>query len=112
MTRTFDLDNFEKPTLKLGDGVEYTLGDITESRRKKLAAIGARLETLDQESDDDQSAFIVGVCDLVDAACEAPGAGARVRELWDGERIGAIQLGGLVEFVTDWLTGQSSAGEA
>lgn len=111
MTRTFDALDLDKPVVKLGPSVQFTLGDITSSRQKKLMAVAEQLDAIDTESPDQTDAFIEAVCALVDAACEEPGAGAAVKALWDAETIGAKVLGDLVVFIQEWLTEQSS-GEA
>lgn len=110
--RTFDPFDLEKPVLRLGAGAEFTLGDITESRRKKLVNVGQQLESIDQDAEDADALFVQGVCDLVEAACEKPGAGAMIRDAWDSERIGVRALSGTVDFVMDWLAGNDLAGEA
>lgn len=113
MASTFNPFELDKPVLNLGEHGSYTLGDITESRQKRLTAIGERLEALQVDDATEAEPFVELVADLAEAACEnADGLGAKIVQLYADDEIGAKALQGLSEFIGEWIAGEQSAGEA
>lgn len=113
---TYDPFAIEKPVLKLGDHGEWKLADVTERRQKDIGKLAERFEQI--VAADDPSINDVAKCagDLCEAACEN-GAGLSdiIVGLCDEDVHGDAALGvraivGLVEFVGEWLGGESSAG--
>lgn len=108
---TFNPFDLDKPVLQLGDFGEFVLGDITESRHKRLAEIGELIATMD-DTDDGLAGFAKLIGDLAEAACEnADGLSAHIVGLVESDTIGAKALQHLAEFIHDWVAGQESAGE-
>lgn len=115
-TSTFDPFAIEKPVLKMGEHGEWTLADITEARQKRLAEIGERFQAV-IDGDDPSIGDVAAIAgELCEAACEhSDGLAARIVDLCDSEKHGDDALGiraitGLVMFVGEWLSGESSAG--
>lgn len=112
MSRTYNAFDLDKPVLKLGKHGDFTLGDITEPRQIDLAKAAELLQAIDTEDVGQLGKFVDAICELIEAACEEPGAGAIVRKAWDAGEIGAKVLGGCAQFVNEWLIEESSAGNA
>lgn len=113
---SYDPFAIEKPVLRLGSHGEWTLGDITESRRKNLARLHGDFESIANEDDVSIERVAQVAGDLVEAACEnSQGLKDIIVDLCDDAKHGDNALGvraiiGLVEFVGEWLRGESDAG--
>lgn len=111
---TYDPFAIEKPVLRLGAHGEWTLGDITESRSKRLEALIGKFAELGDDASIADSARAVG--ELCEAACvHGDGLADLIVDLCDEDKhgddaIGVKALTGVVEFVADWFAGESSAG--
>jgi hypothetical protein len=105
----------QRPVLKLGVHGSWTLGDITESRAKKLDALIGRFAEIDADAGLIVAAEAVG--ELAEAACiNGDGLKDLIVGLCDesvhGEDVlGVKALSGLVEFIAEWFAGESAAGE-
>lgn len=110
MSKTYDAFALDKPQISLGDIGEFTLGDITESRRKRIVALAQQAEDL-QESEN-VLAHVRALACMVEAACEnADGLGEKIEKLYADEVIGQKSLAGLARFVQEWLVEEVTAGE-
>jgi hypothetical protein len=114
--KTFDPFAIQRPVLRIGDHGEWTLGDVTEQRQARLAELGERFQAL-IDGDDPSIADVARIAgELCEAACErSEGLADLIVGLCDSavhgdDALGARAIVGLVEFVGEWLSGESSAG--
>lgn len=116
-TGTYDPFDLEKPTLKLGNHGEWTLGDITDSRQQKLVDAANAFDdaVADENTKMAELAAIVG--GLCEAGCEnGDGIKDLICDLADeskhGEKaLGVKALAGAVSHVMEWFNSESSVGE-
>ena len=115
---TYDPFGLERPKLKLGNHGAWTFGDITESRSAKLGEIREGLIAVEAKRSEAKMADVARmVGDLAQAACiNSDGLSDLIVDLADEAKhgedaLGAKALGGLVDFILDWLTEESGAGE-
>ena len=109
MTKTYNPFDLDKPTYTLGDSREYILGDITESRRKRMEKLSATFEAMPEDSE--PLAHVEAIAELIEAATEnSEGVKLRIVELYTSEKIGMKSLTGLASFVQEWLIGEVEAG--
>ena len=111
--RTFNPFDLEKPTLKLGEYGEYTLGDLTEARLVAIQSLAQELEGLgDTSTPEARQQMVSVIARITEAACEnATGIADRIIQLHAEGEIGLLALNGVAEFVMSWVGGESSAGE-
>lgn len=111
----YDPFAMERPVLRLGEHGSWTLGDITESRGKKLDELIQHFAELDPDAGLAEAADAVGA--LCEAACiNGDGLKALIVDLCDESKHGEDALGvkalsGVVQFIAEWFGGEQSAGE-
>lgn len=109
-TKSYNPFELDKPVISLGEHGEYTLGDITESRRKRILALSE--QAADLAGSEDVVAHVRALGSLIEAACEdSDGLGAKIEKLYEDELIGQKGLSGLSRFVQEWLLEEDTAGE-
>lgn len=113
---TYDPFAIEKPVLRLGSHGEWTLGDITDGRAKRLAELQSQFEAMSETEDASLSDVAAIAGDFVEAACEnSAGLKDLIVDLCDDHKhgddaIGVRALTGMLAFVGDWLQGEATAG--
>lgn len=118
MSGTYNPFDLDRPKLSLGLHGSWTLGDITESRGKKLEDIRSKLIDINKQRGDAKMTDVARlVGELAEAACiNADGLADLIVDLADEAKhgedaLGGKALGGLVDFILDWLVEESGAGE-
>jgi len=109
MARVFNALGLEKDSICFGEGgPSWLLADIDEVRSKAIEAALKAIDDADVASDDVRG-FLDLVASLVEAIVEQPdGLRDELVKRWDAREIGAIGLRNLVEFVLEWMTGNTS----
>lgn len=114
---TFNPFAIERPKISLGELGEFELGEIHESRHAKLVALFDKFGKLTQQEESSlgDAALVVG--EMLEAVCiNANELGVKFAALADvsvhGEKaIGLITMRSIVEFVSEYFTGELAMGE-
>jgi hypothetical protein len=110
--RTYDPFALDKPTFTLGEHGEWTLADVTKANAAKIDALLKAFHEVAADPETDVPRVAAAVGEFIEAACEnSDGLRDLIVRLTDEEALGVIALRGAVEFVIDWIYGESSAGE-
>jgi hypothetical protein len=107
----------DRPKIALGELGEFELGEIHESRQKKISGL---LEKFHEVSDDDDSTMdqLAGtIGDILEAVCiNGDGVKEFLVDKTDVEKhsenaIGVQTLKGIVRFILDYVNDELSSGE-
>jgi hypothetical protein len=99
----------ERPRLQLGAD-SFVLAEVTYSRERKLRDIFHSFQQMPEDADSLRVAELAG--QLAEAACQdADGVGALIVEAYQQDEITVHGLTGLVEFIGEWLRGETDPEE-